>query len=177
MRVVKHVPPRYAIIGEDEPLIFEAGPIQGAPQWQDEAFDLFKGFDSEYTGDLHIASPRRPGVRKKVNYNEQVDWEEFHILRAVEFGGILCWFAAQDPEEPYEEGRAYAQTTRIEIGELFGMIRQEVDMNLVIGFDPDYAGGSEPYIRKRADNFEVPVFNRLDQACEKLFELVIRNVV
>ncbi len=48
----------------------------------------------------------------------------------------------------YPEGRAYAQTTRIELGETLGRYYHNPDLRFVVGFEKGYVGGSEGYVRR-----------------------------
>lgn len=95
------------------PLIFLAGPIQGAPDWQSEAIGLLS-----VNPHVSIASPRRAsqarGEFSDEDYSLQVLWEWDHMSRAGENGVILFWLAREMVGVP---GRAYAQTTRFELGE------------------------------------------------------------
>jgi hypothetical protein len=99
------------------PVIFLGGPIQGAPDWQRQAFDLL---DKEGPESLVVANPRRDTLGPDFNYDEQVDWESHWLYKAGTgrgHGVILFWFAAQIEEHPE---RVYAQTSRFELGEWFG---------------------------------------------------------
>jgi hypothetical protein len=132
-------------LAPDEPLLFLAGPIQGAPDHQ----MTFARLVLQRRPDFVVATPRVPVEidRATFDYDRQVDWEERHLWRAAQVGGVAFWFAAQDPTLPHREGRAYAQTTRIEIGMVVGWSRF-MAVNLAVGFEPQYAGGSERYIRR-----------------------------
>src|SRR3989344_8192202 len=96
------------------PIIFLAGPIQGAYDWQSDAIKLIQR-NSPY---LHIANPRRPGEAKgnfsEKDYGEQVDWETYYLRRAAKDGAIMFWLAK---EFVHKCERAYAQTSRFELGE------------------------------------------------------------
>src|SRR4051794_35861268 len=92
------------------PLVFLAGPIHGAPDWQSQAIAVLQGIAPA----LHIACPRRIRPTGPFNFNAQVDWETHHLRRAAEHGAILFWLAS---EVEHDCGRAYAQTTRFELGE------------------------------------------------------------
>jgi hypothetical protein len=158
MEVVKRFlqPPQRQELPE-MPLVFLAGPIQGAPNWQSVLGKQLL----VHNKNVLVASPRRAGVDKKdFVYAEQKAWELDHLRRATKFGVAAFWFAAQDPELPYEAGRAYAQTSRIEIGKVLGWKDFEPQIQVVVGFDPNYAangGGSEKYIRDECRQYDIPV--------------------
>lgn len=144
-------PPHSIDIPSTTPLVFLAGPVQGAQDWQ-------TSFAKQILVDnanVAVASPRRtPEDQAKFDADEQVVWEHKSLERAREFGVIAFWLAAQNlDDETYPEGRAYAQTTRIELGKALGWKQFQPDLPVVIGFDPDYTargGGSEDYIRREA---------------------------
>ena len=95
-------------------LIFLAGPIQGAVDWQQEAAAHIQSINPN----LLIANPRRPlNIDHDFTedmYMEQVDWETQHLRHASRWGVILFWLAK---ESVHFCNRAYAQTTRFELGE------------------------------------------------------------
>ena len=82
--------------------IFLAGPILGAPDWQNSL--------PKINGDVTLLSPRRENY-DNFNYDEQVNWETIG-LRVADI--ILFWI----PEEREKiKDHEYAQTTRTEFGE------------------------------------------------------------
>ncbi|VTR94252.1 Uncharacterized protein OS=uncultured bacterium GN=ACD_13C00140G0007 PE=4 SV=1 [Gemmata massiliana] len=147
----------------DGPLVFLAGPIQGAPDWQSEAIRWF----TEHAPTISVASPRRPGPRISSDYIAQVDWETHHLRRAAGHGVILFWLACEAVNVP---GRAYAQTSRFELAEW--KVRHERDgTQLVIGIEDGFSGAR--YIRHRfgQDCPRVPVVPSLLGACAAAAEL------
>jgi len=140
-----YTPPTDSSIADETPLVFLAGPIQGADDWQGPLGESL----IRARRDIAVASPRRYS-EADFNYQEQVTWEKQHLARSAKFGTIAFWWAAQNPELPYEAGRAYAQTSRIEIGRIFGW-HDHTDLNLVVGFEEDYTpngGGNQRYIEE-----------------------------
>ena len=79
------LPPQ--IIPLNGPLVFLAGPIQGAPDWQADALRWFQAQAQE----LAVASPRRAYPPGAFDYAAQVDWETYHLRRAAQCGVILFW--------------------------------------------------------------------------------------
>ncbi|MEO2088207.1 MAG: nucleoside 2-deoxyribosyltransferase domain-containing protein, partial [Gemmataceae bacterium] len=92
------------------PVVFLAGPIQGAPPWQADAIRHLH----ELLPELHVANPRRGYSPGEFDYAAQVDWETHHLRRAAAGGVILFWLAK---EHTHFCERAYAQTTRFELAE------------------------------------------------------------
>lgn len=157
------LPPDY-LENLDAPLIFLAGPIQGSYRWQDHAIQIIK----EKAPSIYIASPRRnveikyqKGDFTKEMYNEQVDWETHHLRKAGENGTILFWLAS---ELEHNCERAYAQTSRFELGEW--KVRHERDgINLVVGIEDGFTNAR--YIKRRfsQDCPNVLICSTLEQTC------------
>lgn len=146
------------------PLIFAAGPIQGAPDWQAEAIAVIQ----REAPDLHIASPRRDYLPGEFVYEAQVDWETAMLRRAAENGLVMFWLAREAESVP---GRAYAQTSRFELAEW--KVRHERDGTpLVVGIDDTFSNAR--YIRRRfaQDCPEVPVLDTLDETCRASIQLI-----
>lgn len=160
---VSHKPPEDFIIPNLTDIVFLAGPIQGARDWQAEATELI----GEYVRGVpkvHIANPRRDDKGEEFDYTEQVRWERKQLFRAFTGGVALFWLEAQDPDLPYKSGRAYGQTTRFEFGMAYTSHRI-ARAKFVLGIHPDYEG-SEKYYRDLADELVLPVHDTLDAACQ-----------
>jgi len=155
------IPPRYVEI--EGAIIFLAGPIQGGPDWQKEAIRYIHNKNSE----IHIASPRRPGADKKdftdEIWNEQIYWEHFYFELAEQNGVIMFWLAG---ETNHRCDRAYAQTTRFEIGE--AAVKCHFDKaKVVVGIEDNFTGGR--YISMTLDKKYSKVrlcHNSLKRTCE-----------
>jgi len=149
------LPPTIAPV--NGPIVFLAGPIQGAPDWQAEAIRWF----AEHAPLLVIASPRRLDRSRTFDYAVQVDWETHHLRRAAECGVILFWLPAETVSTP---GRAYAQTSRFELAEW--KVRHERDgARIVVGIEDGFSGAR--YIRHRfgQDCPRVPLVSSLPAVC------------
>jgi hypothetical protein len=150
------------------PLIFLAGPIQSATDWQSKAVDILNAI----APDIHVASPRRnvnfEGEFSKDMYNEQVDWETFHLRRAAKEGVVLFWLAKEDDHACH---RAYAQTSRFEIGEWKERHCRD-GSKLVVGIEEGFTGAR--YIRRRfsQDCPEVQICDSLQATCEAAVSLI-----
>jgi hypothetical protein len=144
------------------PVIFLAGPIQGTGDWQGEASAIIL---ARRPG-VMIASPRRAYVPGEFDYAKQVDWETHHLRRAARNGVILFWLAREAEPVP---ARAYAQTSRFELGE-WKMRHERDGVKLVIGIEPGFSG--ERYIQRRLaqDCPEVPRLSTLPETCERALE-------
>ena len=155
-------PPDYPAIGG--PLVFLAGPIQSAPDWQAEAARLL----GELAPTLHVANPRRQYPPGTFEYAAQVDWETHHLRRAAERGVILFWLAREVEPMP---GRCHAQTSRFELAEW--KVRHERDgVKLVVGIEDGFSGAR--YVRHRfgQDCPVVPSCESLEETCRRAVEVV-----
>ena len=161
------IPPEYLEI-IDGPLVFVAGPIQGASRWQDRAASYLLTKDAG----LHVASPRRLFDRttdySTVMYHEQVDWETYHLRKAGELGAILFWLIK---ESEHRCDRAYAETTRFELGE-WKMRHEQDGIKLVIGIEKGFTG--ERYLRRRLmqDCPEILICSTLEETCDQALLLI-----
>ncbi|MBR1915687.1 MAG: nucleoside 2-deoxyribosyltransferase domain-containing protein, partial [Alphaproteobacteria bacterium] len=126
-------------------IVFLAGPIKGAPDWQSQAVKDFADLD------VYVANPRRENV---VNFNLdlQVDWEsKFLALADV----IMFWIPAKESDVA---GRDYAQTSRFELAEWMAKTHyNHTRKQVVVGIDDAFFGKS--YIIKRLQAENVPVYS------------------
>ena len=163
MKVMEHQPPKVAHMGQRDKVIFLAGPIQGAPDWQAEAVHIFKNSSSKQEA-LHICNPRRSELPENFDYQQQVAWEKAYLMRSAQLGTIAFWFAARDFKLPYPEDRSYAQTSRVEFGRALGWKDRDPSIQISLGIEPGYSG-SEKYFKTCADEFDLPVFATLEETC------------
>lgn len=168
MALVLHLPPKAVAIEAGQPSVFLAGPIQGAPDWQSESVETFEKI---WNGDqvLNIFSPRRATLKSDFDYQAQTDWEKAGLRQASKNGVIVFWFAARDFALPYEEGRAYAQTSRVEFGRVFGWKDYKPGINVAIGIEPGYSG-SEKYFKTCAAEFNIKIHDNLESLCKAVAE-------
>jgi Nucleoside 2-deoxyribosyltransferase like len=159
------------------PTIFLAGPIQGAPLWQTTAIDIISEEVHEKETvenqiEIAIASPRRQDNIKqtaKFDYEGQVNWESRHLQIASENGTILFWLAK---EVEHDCSRAYAQTTRFELGEWTTKKKMDNSINIVVGIEPGFSG--ERYFRLRLKDSQIPIFDTLEETCEHALQMAIQ---
>jgi len=135
-------PPVYDITeNNDDIIIFLAGPIQGAPEWQEDFIKtLEKEFkDSKLSKNVVIANPKRleDFNKEDFSYDEQVNWESYYLDKASKQGIIVFWLPV---EKEKVKGRSYAQTSRFEIGEWFAKGQDIKDFKIVIGHEKDFEG-------------------------------------
>lgn len=134
-------------ISLDKDVIFLAGPIQGAKDWQSTAIDLLKDQD------CIIANPRREWFEHSTEeYNNQINWEHSHLKQA---DVVLFWLAREDI---HNCARSYAQTTRFELGWMFG-----VDKKIIVGIEDGFTGAS--YIQYTLEKYSIETYSSLEDTC------------
>jgi hypothetical protein len=168
MPIKVHRPPD--IDHSDGPNIFLAGPIQGAPDWQSEAQFFIEESLPKSAGTVNVFNPR--SLEMSHGKSAQIEWEKRGLAKARTYGALLFWFAARDfSQTDYPEGRAYAQTSRIEFGRAIGWKDLNPFIRIGIGIDLNYTGGNEDYITSCANEHALPIHRKLDQLCDHVVEL------
>ena len=166
---------------ECEKLIFLAGPIIGAPFWQDSAIDIIQGLDSE----INIACPTpHENVNKRhwkdnplevrdfVRYANdwpEVEWQERYINQAREGGCLLFWLPRQ---EDFDTDYNYARTTRSEIAE-----QLYLPGNLVVGNDHAFQGADYIRYKLRKHRPETVICDTLEQTCREAVRLARKGEI
>jgi hypothetical protein len=99
-------------------------------------------------------------------YNEQVDWETYHLRRAARDGAIMFWLAG---EAEHNCRRAYAQTSRFELGE-WKMRHERDGVKLIVGIDDGFT--NRRYITRRLEQDCpcVPICSSLEETCIRVVE-------
>ncbi len=151
------------IVDVEGPLIFLAGPIQGAPEWQNDAVSIIRSLDSS----IVVASPRKNYPEGTFLYENQVDWETHFLRKAGENGVVSFWLATQTSETP---GRAYAQTSRFELAE-WKMKHEYEGSKITIGIEQGF--GNARYIKRRLsqDCPDVKIADTLETMCLNAVQL------
>lgn len=142
----------------DKKIIFLAGPIKGAPDWQARVIKDLADLD------VYIANPRRENV---INFNLdlQIGWEsKFLALADV----IMFWVPQKDTDIA---GRDYAQTTRFELSEWAAKTHYNREYKkIVVGIDDAFFGKS--YIVKRLAAENVPVYDSYAETLANVRKLI-----
>ena len=109
------------------------------------------------------------GDFSKEMYNEQVDWETYQLRKAGKTGIIIFWLAKEN-EHICE--RAYAQTSRFELGEW--KTKHELQKTgLVVGIEPGFTNAKYIMRRFSQDCPDVPICSTLEDTCKKAVELAL----
>lgn len=170
MEIIEHLPPRIENIPSSEPVMFFVGPIQGAPDWQEELHGLVRQRLSSRKGKLHIANPRVPTSnfhRSSFNKTKQIDWEKTYLRRAaLSRGHVAVWLAKETSDAPVRNkpGRAYGQTTRFEFSRLAGWRDFDKNVTISFGMERGYTG-SEDYYLHTAKELGLTICHSLPELC------------
>lgn len=148
-------------------VIFLAGPIQGAVNWQEEAIKILSEEDDFIA---LIACPRRMEFNELclAKHQEQIDWETYYLRKAGRSGVVMFWLAK---ESTHDCSRSFAQTSRFELGEW--KVRREIyGVNLVVGIEPGFS--NETYIRHRLghDCPSVKIYSTLLETCQQTINIL-----
>ncbi len=137
----KVIIPKTYVENIEAPLIFLAGPIRSAPNWQDKAIEILLNQNTE----LVIASPRR-GIRDEIapyiktgdeNYfPRQRAWERHYLDLASKTGAILFWLPG---EEEHNCEKAYGAMTRVEIGQWMSNYKNNNSIRFCVGSDGNFS--------------------------------------
>ncbi len=165
--------PKTYVDNVESPLIFLAGPIKGAPLWQDEAIRILFAIDSQLT----VASPRR-GIRENIaayilngddnNFPRQRAWEKHYLERASKTGAILFWLPG---EVEHSCEKSYAAMTRKELGDWTTAYRYDKSIRFCVGSDGKF---SELDTLKYDLSIDIPdkvIMNSLEETCEEALRL------
>lgn len=178
--------PTEITISDTTPLIFLEGPVQGAPDWQTPLANILLAARD----DIAVASPR-PTPEHEANFaskdealkdrtaDKQVAWEYYARNLAMDLGGIVMWWAAQDASIPYKEGRVYGKTSNIETGEIWGWKRANPDFPFALGYDPAFqasGANSKNYIERNQALMGYPVYGSLDDIAQSILRQVPRGL-
>src|SRR3989338_8649180 len=155
------------------PLIFLAGPIRSAPNWQDEAINLL--FSQE--PNLVIASPRR-GVRDKIaahiatgdeNYfPRQRAWERHYLDIASKTGAILFWLPG---EAEHDCQKVYGAMTRLELGQWMTRYYFDKNVRFCIGSDSQFPELNTVEFDLKMDAPDKDIKKTLEETCAEALRL------
>lgn len=163
----RYLPPRDVPSAVDHPTVFLAGPITGAPDWQQEATTYLGRWATINQKELNVANPRRPEWHPD-GFAAQVAWETRHLRIAAANGCILFWLAKEAESHPE---RAYGQTTRFELGEWLVRCPERV----IIGAEEGFSGVH--YLQHRLNQDMLPncqIYTTLWDTCTAAYRLATR---
>ncbi len=160
------------------PLIFLAGPIRGAPCWQDHAISLIL---SENKG-IVIASPRGD-IRDRIKpyilvgddtyFLRQRAWERHYLDLAGkkhQSGAILFWLPG---EIEHTCEKLYGAMTRLELGEWMTNYRHDPSVRFCVGTDGKFSELSTILYDLSLDAPDKKMFSTLEETCSEAVRLAL----
>lgn len=172
----KVIIPKTYVQNIEAPLIFLAGPIGSAPNWQDEAIEFLLSKNAN----LVIASPRW-GIRDKIApYITQGDenyflraraWERHYLDIASKTGAILFWLPG---EAEHNCEKVYGAMTRLEIGQWMTNYRHDNSVRFCVGSDGKFPEVHTIEFDLQLDAPDKKIFSSLEQTCVEALRLSYR---
>lgn len=169
------IPKTYVEVSE--PLIFLAGPIRGAPNWQDAAIKyLFSKRE-----DIAIASPRRGARDDIVNwmvrgnegyFSRQRLWERHYMDLASKTGAIMFWLPG---EADHRCEKAYGAMTRVELGEWGTRLSYDPSLRVCFGSDGKFSEIDTIKVDLIANAPDKKIFDTLEATCDEALRLARRK--
>ncbi len=169
--------PKIYVSKLEAPLVFLAGPIRSAANWQDEAVDFL--FSRE--PNLMIASPRR-GVRDKIAqyitsgdesyFPRQRAWERHYLDIASKTGAILFWLPG---EVEHGCNKVYGAMTRVEIGQWMTRYNLDKNVRFCVGSDGKFPEMHTIDYDLQLDAPDKKVFSTLEETCAEAVRLAYQK--
>lgn len=157
----------------ETPIIFLAGPIRGAPNWQDQAIQIIL----EQQPDLTIATPRR-GIRDEISqhilqgnenyFPRQRAWERHYLDLASRTGAILFWLPG---ETEHNCQKSYGAMTRIELGQWMANYRHDKTIKICFGTDGQFSEIDTIEYDLQLDAPDKKVHRTLEETCAEAIRL------
>src|SRR3989338_828493 len=155
------------------PLIFLAGPIRSAPNWQDEAIESLFSQEPNVT----IASPRR-GIRDKIApyiltgdesyFPRQRAWERHYLDIAYKTGAILFWLPG---EAEHDCQKVYGAMTRLELGQWMTRYYFDKNVRFCIGSDSQFPELNTVEFDLKMDAPDKDIKKTLEETCAEALRL------
>ena len=172
--MVKLIIPKTYVQEIREPLIFLAGPINGAPNWQDEAVELLFSQNPS----LVIASPRRE-VRNEIEpyiatgdedyFPRQRAWERHYLDISSKTGAILFWLPG---EKKHDCQKVYGAMTRLELGQWMTRYSYDRSVRFCVGSDGYFPELHTIEYDLRLDAPDKEIRKTLAETCVEALQLV-----
>jgi len=166
----------------DGPLMFLAGPINGAPDWQERVIGTLLCEVPE----IYIASPKMhlnlpQGVNpltSNTKFQYTTDWERHYLAEASKKGAIMFWLPKQAYTMPVDSDtgfhKPYARDTRGELGEWRGRMISDPSIRLVIGGEEAFDGIDVIKRNFWAVKPDMPFYSTLEETCYAAIDMCRR---
>ena len=173
----KLIIPKTYVQNVEAPLVFLAGPIRSAPNWQDKAIEILLSQNS----DLVVASPKRD-VRDKISqyiaigdnnhFLRQRAWERYYLDIASKTGAILFWLPE---EEEHNCEKVYGAMTRVEIGQWMTNYRYNRFVRFCVGSDGKFPEMHTIDFDLQMDAPDKKVYSSLEETCAEAVRLACQK--
>ena len=160
-------------VGINKPLIFLAGPIRSAPNWQDEAIDILFAIEK----DILVASPRR-GTKNSLqeyvvkgeedHFPRQRAWERHYLPIASKNGAIMFWLPG---EEKHDCKKVYGAMTRIELGQWMTRYSLDNRHRVCVGGDGNFPEFDTICYDLSKDMEYIEIHDKLEDTCREALRL------
>jgi hypothetical protein len=172
--MVNLILPKNYVQNIDSPLIFLAGPIKGAPSWQNEAVKIIHSLEPNF----FVASPSRRMGKEVAGYvvsgdsnyfQRQRAWEWHYMSLAAKKGCILFWLPG---EIQHSCDKSYAFMTSNEFGH-WTAYKQWEQVNLAIGRDGNFREWStlEFDLKKKVPEMITNIKETLEDTCKEAIKI------
>ena len=157
----------------NEPIIFLAGPIRGAPFWHEEAICYLFSREKNVT----IASPQREISHSLLsavlssdgsNFPRQRAWERYYLDLASRKGAIMFWLPG---EKEHSCEKVYGAMTRLELGQWMTRYYFDPSIRFCVGSDSEFAELHTIRYDLLLDAADKIVISTLEATCEEALRL------
>jgi hypothetical protein len=173
----KVIIPKNYIQDIKSPLIFLAGPIKSAPNWQDKAINFLFSQNS----DLVIASPRK-GVKDEIAlyiaqgdedyFPRQRAWERHYLDVASKTGAILFWLPG---ETEHNCEKVYGAMTRVEIGQWMTNYKHNNSVHFCVGSDGKFPEIHTIDYDLQLDAPDKKIYSSLEETCAEAVRIAYQK--
>jgi len=157
----------------NRPLVFLAGPIINAPNWQEDAIELLFSRDPN----LVVASPRfRVSDRvspyllegQEGHFPRARAWERHYLDIASKTGAVLFWLPGEGERSM---DKVYGAMTRVELGQWMTNYLHDNSIRLCIGSDGNFPELSPIRYDLSLDAPNKIIFSSLEDTCNEAVRL------
>ncbi|MBI2042760.1 hypothetical protein HYT25_00010 [Candidatus Pacearchaeota archaeon] len=157
------------------PLIFLAGPVRGAPNWQDDAAEYILSNNSKFT----VISPRRD-IREKISeyafngdnnyFSRQREWELYHFDINRKKGCVMFWLPG---ETEHNCDKSYGAMTREELGLIMAHYFHDKSTRFCIGTDGKFS--EIDTLRYDLSRYapDKRIFSTLEETCDEAIRIAL----
>jgi hypothetical protein len=163
------------------PVIFLAGPIRGAPPWQDEAIRFLISQENKIT----IINPNRTldpeffryiADGEKTHFHRQRAWERHYLHEAgsmkLRYGCVMFWLPG---EEKHDCRKSYGAMTRTELGQWMTKYAFDNSTRMCVGTDGKFSEIDTILYDLSLDAPGLKINNSLEETCFEALEIALKR--